>query len=40
MSKEMSRREFIKGVAIGGAALYASEMFGNHSKGWAMEKRT
>ena len=33
MLKEMNRREFIKGIAVGGTALYASGMVGNSTKG-------
>jgi 7,8-dihydropterin-6-yl-methyl-4-(beta-D-ribofuranosyl)aminobenzene 5'-phosphate synthase len=38
MLKEMNRREFLRGVAVGGTALYASGMLGNSTRGWAAEK--
>jgi microsomal dipeptidase-like Zn-dependent dipeptidase len=34
----ITRRSFIKGMAIGGATLYASKMLGNPSEGWARER--
>lgn len=38
MLKEMNRREFLKGVAVGGTALYLSGMLNHSTKGWASER--
>ncbi len=36
-ANDISRRDFVKGIAAGGAALYASGVLGNLSTGWAAE---
>jgi 7,8-dihydropterin-6-yl-methyl-4-(beta-D-ribofuranosyl)aminobenzene 5'-phosphate synthase len=38
MLKDISRRNFMKGVAIGGAALYGSQILGSPKSLWASEK--
>lgn len=38
MLKGMNRREFLKGMAVGGTALYLSGMTGGSKEGWTSEK--
>ncbi len=38
MLKEMNRREFLKGMAVGGTAIYVAGALVSSKKGWATEK--